>query len=137
MAVLDMEILKHTGENIGNKIEESINSFGFLKSKCVAIVRDDARNMQAAANTIGLPRFLVLFPILFSKIWYKFQLSFQCCAHFLHLCIEKALKTDFIQQLVEKVLEWVKFCRTTIGKATLNRHQKQQNVAEKQLILVF
>jgi len=63
--------------------------------------------------------------------------SFQCVAHFLHLCMIAALKIETVQELVGKVREWVKECRTKNGRNILHRHQEKEGIQKCQLILVY
>lgn len=62
--------------------------------------------------------------------------SFQCVAHFLHLCVNDALKIDYVAEIISKVQEWTIICRTINGRAILKRHQEMHNLTPKKLVMV-
>jgi hypothetical protein len=60
--------------------------------------------------------------------------SFQCAAHFINLIVQESL--ELIKPIVDRVEEWTKECRKTIGKQILVRHQIANNLPQKQLVMV-
>jgi hypothetical protein len=96
-------------------LEESLEKNGLEKEKVVCCVHDDAANMISATNNLDVD-------------------SFQCAAHFINLIIHDSL--DLIKPLVDKVKEWTKECRKTIGKKILIRHQIANDLPQKQLVMV-
>lgn len=56
MAVESMQNIRHTGENIAEKIEQATQRIGFSLDKCICLVRDDASNMQLASQLINIPK---------------------------------------------------------------------------------
>ena len=47
-----------------------------------------------------------------------------------------ALKKDCLSAIVAKAKAWTKECRKTKTREILRRHQEEQNVAKKQLVMV-
>jgi hypothetical protein len=109
-----------TGENLYNKLEDSLEKNQLAKEKVVCCVRDDATNMISATNNLDFD-------------------SFQCAAHFINLIIHDSLDLIKIKPFVDIVKEWTKECRKTIGKQILIRHQIANNlsVAMAENILVL
>lgn len=56
LATLCMDGLRHSGENIAERITECLAKNDFALNKIACCVRDDARNMQSAAKELDTER---------------------------------------------------------------------------------
>jgi hypothetical protein len=134
LAAVGMNSLKHSGENIADRVGDALKNNGFSLDKLLCCVRDDAKNMQSAANNLETNRLMDFISYILQKYIY----SFQCVAHFLHLVIGDALKEEgIVSDVIARAHEWTKECRKSSGRAILKRHQEQHEIKKNELIMVF
>jgi hypothetical protein len=60
-----MNSLKHSGENIAERVGDALKNNGFSLDKLLCCVRDDAKNMQSAANNLETKRSLNIISYIF------------------------------------------------------------------------
>uniref|UniRef100_A0A914M328 BED-type domain-containing protein n=1 Tax=Meloidogyne incognita TaxID=6306 RepID=A0A914M328_MELIC len=117
LAASPMTGLRHSGDVLSEKITDCLTSNGLTLEKLVCCVRDDASNIKSAIQELEKD-------------------SFQCSCHFLNLVVNDALKTvTNVTEIINKVREWTKECRRAKVKECLSRHQEEQNLTKKQLVL--
>jgi hypothetical protein len=107
---------RHTGENISRRIAEIISEF-HLTDKVVAIMHDNARNMDAAF--CKSPQFT----------------SLHCFGHTIQLCIKGALDIPNVSKLLSRARKLVgHFKHSTTIAAELRKRQEVLNLPPHELI---
>nr|CAD2180231.1 unnamed protein product [Meloidogyne enterolobii] len=117
LAAFSMTGLRHSGDVLAEKITNCLKSNGFTLEKLICCVRDDASNIKSAVDVLEKD-------------------SFQCSCHFLNLVINDTLKkVKDVNEIINKTREWTKECRKSKMKECLSRHQEEQNMPKKQLVM--
>jgi len=102
---------------------ETIEEFGVLPSKVVAMVHDNGSNIVAAVKKIAAQHHWV---------------SVRCAAHSLQLVVNAALKCDATISdslaAARHVVEY--FNRSALATSLLHGKQQQMSVSEHQLVIV-
>jgi hypothetical protein len=129
LATFSLDNTTHSGVNIANNIKKTLEENGLSIANVTMLVRDDASNMRACSNELGVER---LIKIKQSKLIIINLSSFQCVCHFLHLVIGDVFKQPNLEEMCQKVTKWVKESRTANGSAIFKR-----NGVKNKLVMVI
>jgi hypothetical protein len=88
LAAIPFDNISHTGENLSQKITDTLSQNQFDVDKIFALTRDDAKNMQKCGRLLNVYE---LFKNILIEIILIFC-SFQCSAHYIHLVVTDAFK---------------------------------------------
>uniref|UniRef100_A0A914DJW1 BED-type domain-containing protein n=1 Tax=Acrobeloides nanus TaxID=290746 RepID=A0A914DJW1_9BILA len=106
---------EHTGEEIAKLIEQCLKTNRLKMDRLAAMVRDDAKNMQKSCRLLEIE-------------------SFQCSAHFYHLIVIDALKSNQeIENVIRSVRQWVGGTHRSSLAELLKRFQKSEGIEQKKI----